>query len=255
MATEAQVADTLRDALARLPVQAVHGCLRELDDLRGQLARATEVSSSTAAADAVGLLNRLDELLNDALRGAEGAGREVDQWAGGAQPSAPSATPSATTPSAASPPDRAARRATDPRPPEQVMTDAINELPDRPNNTGATRGVWIDPHTRTAREVVSGEFDEAEAVAVLERIGIKPAKGSLAITSHVEIKVAAQMHQTPEMREIHLAINNADGPCKGALGCDRITARVLHPGQSLTVYWRNGDTMRQKTFKGKETTT
>ncbi|MGO1050775.1 DddA-like double-stranded DNA deaminase toxin [Crossiella sp. CA198] len=255
MTTETDVADVLRAALGRLPVPAVQGCITELDDLRGQLGRAADGSASTAGAEAAGLLARLDGLLNDALRNAGMAAREVENWAAAKAPTAAPPTkpaageqPSRPTPTA----DPVAKWARDPRPPAEVMRDVLTALPERPNSDGLTRGLWINPSERTGRQEVSGQADQAEAVAVLKKNGLMPPSGSLSVTAHVETKVVAKMHESPETRDVHLAINNADGPCKGPRSCDRIAPILLHPGQSLTVYWRTGDTIKTKTYTGRE---
>lgn len=74
----------------------------------------------------------------------------------------------------------------------------------------------------------------------------------LQTTAHVEIKVAVKLRESPN-EHVHLAINNALGPCRGPYGCAVLAPQILQPGQKLTVYWPGPDgTVQRRTFTGQE---
>lgn len=90
-----------------------------------------------------------------------------------------------------------------------------------------------------------GELRE-QAVMTLRKLGLAPARGTLAVADHVEVQVAIQV-QEASIADATLAVNNR--PCDaGPLSCDRIVPRVLRPGQRLTVHWPGGI----KTYTGKD---
>ncbi|MCK2243715.1 MULTISPECIES: DddA-like double-stranded DNA deaminase toxin [unclassified Crossiella] len=256
--SEGAVIEQLRAAVAELPEAGIIGCQDEADRLRDHLARIGVSSACTFVESAAGWLAAGNEALKDALAFAGQVRAHVESWinrpALGTAPLSAGATSVqvVTKPTVVPPVDPAAKWASDPRPAPEVMADAVRSLPPRTDDQGPTQGVWIDPHERTARTERSGEFDQQAAAAVLAKLGIGPEGAALAVTAHVEIKVAAKMHESAETREVHLAINNADGPCGGPYSCDRIAPRVLQPGQRLTVYWPDGDTIRSATYRGRE---
>ncbi|MFI6300435.1 DddA-like double-stranded DNA deaminase toxin [Amycolatopsis thailandensis] len=73
------------------------------------------------------------------------------------------------------------------------------------------------------------EATHAEVQTYLKEIGLKP----LAIASHVEVKLAVRMARTG-LRDVVVTINNV--PCAGIAGCDRLLARILPEGATMTVY-------------------
>jgi hypothetical protein len=119
----------------------------------------------------------------------------------------------------------------------------LAKLPAREN--GKTSGIWVG-EDGVERPLVSGEHDWQQARGVLAELGIGPARGTLWVASHVEVKLAAALRTLSAMR-VTLAVNNV--PCdEGRWSCDRLLPRILKPGQTVTIHWPGG----QRTYRGKE---
>jgi hypothetical protein len=94
----------------------------------------------------------------------------------------------------------------------------------------------------TEHEFTSGEDDDADKAALLLRDrGVPAAKdGSYPVASHVEIKVAARMHDD-DTKKVVLVINNRRGVCsydvaQGGLGCQQALPYVLPDGAEIFVW-------------------
>ncbi|MCK2237739.1 MULTISPECIES: DddA-like double-stranded DNA deaminase toxin [unclassified Crossiella] len=259
MTSEGEVAENLRAQLAGLPVDGLDGCQRELEGHRRALAQMTETTGAALLVEAADQMALADGHLNTALSLAARARAEAESWiAGGTPAPAPTVPPAervATTPAVVPRPEPAspaARWATDPRPIPDRVADIVKTLPLRSARNKTTLGVWIDDRGGVSDAVRSGSHDYADAVAELRKLELSPPNGDLAITTHVETKLAVRMRRSEGVREVHLVINHQFGPCPGWNGCAAILPSILRPGQRLVVYWPDGDSIRSETFEGLE---
>jgi hypothetical protein len=154
------------------------------------------------------------------------------------------------------PPEPTPARREQPRKPNQPATsgrlsgERVKELKDelpmpvpKPNpESKKTHGRWVDGQGKVQR-VVSGEDQYSEAASALfKKAGVPPNK-KLAIVTHAEVKVVAQMIEAGQ-KHSEIIVNNR--PCPGPLGCDALLPVILPEGSSLTVHGPN----YRKTFTG-----
>ncbi|WP_406602091.1 DddA-like double-stranded DNA deaminase toxin [Lentzea kristufekii] len=113
---------------------------------------------------------------------------------------------------------------------------------------GKTSGIWVDENG-VEHDIVSGAHDWQQARDVLAELRIGPARGTLWVAAHVEVKLAAALRGLAA-KHVTLAVNNE--PCnEGRWSCDRLLSRILKPGQTVTIHWPGGE----QTYRGKEAQT
>lgn len=126
-------------------------------------------------------------------------------------------------------------------------TRARARLPVRVNDTGPTHGEYVDadgiPHTVRSGAEEDGLHTELDAFLIEQRL--IPAKwGSVATSTHVELKVAYRMRKSGT-RHLTLAINNTVD--KALYGCHRLLEWVLPTGYTLEIH----DDQGKHTYRGK----
>ncbi|WP_191305138.1 DddA-like double-stranded DNA deaminase toxin [Lentzea cavernae] len=130
-----------------------------------------------------------------------------------------------------------------PADPNRSRGALLSKLPDREG--GKTSGIWVD-ESGAEHAIVSGEHDWQQARDVLAELRIGPARGTLWVAAHVEVKLAAMLRGLAA-KDVTLAVNNE--PCnEGRWSCDRLLSRILKPGQTVTIYWPGGS----QSYRGKE---
>jgi len=128
---------------------------------------------------------------------------------------------------------------------EDLRADLPAPVPKPNPGNRKTHGRWIDA-SGAVRRAVSGEDTlSLRAWELFVQAGV-PADRRLAITTHVEVKVAAEM-VTNGQRHAELVVNNR--PCVGPLGCDSLLPVLLPEGYSVTVYGPGG---YRRVFEGGE---
>ncbi|WP_405058614.1 DddA-like double-stranded DNA deaminase toxin [Kribbella sp. NBC_01505] len=123
--------------------------------------------------------------------------------------------------------------------PAPFINEIFRRLPDRPNNSGPTRGILTRTDGRGPIHLVSGSKgpggQSPGLTGWLARLGVA--------RDHVEGHAAALMRRAGAPREATLYLNNK--PCglddeDQPLGCDGTLKYQLPPGSKLTVYWPGG---------------
>lgn len=115
--------------------------------------------------------------------------------------------------------------------------------PERPTAGTKTTGRWFTGDG-PARSLVSGDGPDARIVHDSLREEGYRHPGPPIVTTHVEMKLAAQMRRDG-IREATLVIDNV--PCAKILGCENLIGVVLPAGYSLTVHGTGG---YRRTFVG-----
>lgn len=220
-----------------------------LSDERTRLARSLAEDLGRLPADlaAAGVdLDAAAALIEQVKHGNQGAGQvDVRPPASGTPPPAdvpsPTASPAVGSPAAASP-----------RGDVPVVSQAevggafpklqrhLDELPDRPGDTGPTTGVLTTPDGQVIEPVVSGTTGPGKDGPGLTHPGAKAWVANV----HAEGHAAAVMRRPAGPRQATLYVNNA--PCAGRWGCDRTLPHQLPAGAVLTVYWPGG----RKVYRG-----
>ncbi len=234
MTTLGDVIVVLRASLERLPFTELANALDAAEEVRSLIEQVAAGSDQAELHQVLGWFEQvtggIDELqrklsvihaaVTDMANRLEGSGRTGELLA--------PAPPAPATPPAAS---------------SSRETALLAKLPERVG--GKTSGIWVDENG-TEHDIVSGEHDWQQARDVLAELRIGPARGTLWVASHVEVKLAATLRGLAAER-VTLAVNNA--PCdEGRWSCDRLLPRILRPGQTVTVYWPGG----MQTYRGKE---
>ncbi|WP_410640458.1 DddA-like double-stranded DNA deaminase toxin [Amycolatopsis sp. lyj-346] len=242
------VEDVARDvnaAINKLPTAALEQAGQALQDAHTALAQAVQGTGDQEVSQAVGLLagaiadlGRINQTLTTAAQGLAGYLAKV----GKVEPPPPSGSrqePSAAKDQPASP------GKLDPDKLEELRSKLPPSVPKPNPENKKTHGQWVDAQGNV-HTTVSGE-DQASAAAweQLQQAGM-PANRKPVITTHVEVKVAAEMIQSGQ-RHTELVLNNR--PCVGPLGCDSLLPVLLPKGYSVTVYGPDG---YEATFEGGE---
>jgi hypothetical protein len=66
-----------------------------------------------------------------------------------------------------------------------------------------------------------------------------PRSGMHEAVSHVETKLAWAMRNS-EQDYAEVVINHESGPCGGPYSCQVVVPHILRPGQSMRVFWSDG---------------
>ncbi|TNC23724.1 DddA-like double-stranded DNA deaminase toxin [Amycolatopsis alkalitolerans] len=232
-------------AISLLPSGQVGQALYALTEAHELLMRVIQGSQDPEAHQAVGLLAEVITALGATHQQVTAAGQALEQYLAKVGPVEPPPPPNSRPEplEAANPP--ATPVPVDPARVEKLRDELPPPVPSPNPENKKTHGQWVDVDG-TVRRTVSGE-DEQSAAAWerFKQCGL-PANRKLAITTHVEVKVATEMIQTGQ-RHTELVINNR--PCVGPLGCDSLLPVLLPKGYAVTVYGPDG---YKETFQGGE---
>ncbi|MFE0020435.1 DddA-like double-stranded DNA deaminase toxin [Amycolatopsis sp. NPDC059021] len=233
-----ELANSVGVALEKLPTGELAHAERDLTQARDVLAAALAGATNQKACQALeGLETALQDLTRIQKNLADATEKVGTYLAriGATKPRTPSrpAQPSPPKPSPFLSPEQV----------KKIRAELPPPVPKPNPENRKTHGRWVDSEGNI-RESVSGEDQKADEAAKLFRQAGVPMK--LAITSHVEVKVATEMIQTGQ-RHSEIVVNNP--PCVGIYGCDSMLPVLLPEGFSVTVYGPDG---YQQTFAGGE---
>lgn len=246
MASIGDVARVLRAAMVEVEAasRATTAASEKLEAVVADLAASLAESSNSIAHDGLAQMRSAHELIGEALSTLTAGNARMDAYVlsiaggGGSSSSANSAQP---------------LRRIDPK-------ALLNLLPTFERVRGAprpkTRGIFQLQGKRT--EIVSGADDSTPEVRehMWDHIGVIRRPATFGADSDVElkaaVKIANKVTDTQQPQHGDVVINNPNGPCEGAYGCDTLLPEFLPPGSTLTVHWPGGEggAMKTRTYTG-----